>query len=159
MLTFRSLQLSSEQVEVVAMLLIIFGGYFAWLFMGWRKASRLRKGVSHTTDEDFLKNKKLMDSGVPPAYALTFKRFIESEYGLKARDVVAPDMTLDFVGSLSPHSPMVDDLEICYLLKRLETVAPPAAETLMKGTIADIIVVCWGLGIESETFAPEDKGH
>lgn len=131
----------------VILIAIVLGYYSIWLYMGHKQAKENRNETLPVSDEEFLKHILFKDNALPEHVALAFKYFFESAYSLDNLHLISPNMTIEDLSSISPASPMVDDLEVCFLLKRLEDIDQRHVQTLQNGTIAEIIVMCWKLGI------------
>lgn len=134
--------LLKEYSWLTALVSIGVGYYIFWYWRGRRNARNLRQNVPQTPHEVFVRHQLFEANNIPHGYVLAFVRFFEDAYGLKGRSLIAPTMKLSDISSISPDSPMADDIEVSYLLKRLETVDSNAAATLREGTVAEIIPTC-----------------
>lgn len=140
---------SLDQVAIALLVATGVGYYVFWHWTERRNARRLRHDTSKTSHEAFIRDSLFEKNHVPAEYALAFVQFFEEAYGLRGRSLIEPSMTLDDISSISPDSPMADDIEVAYLLKKLEKLDESAANALRRGTIAEAIVACWKLGIDS----------
>jgi hypothetical protein len=136
-----------DRILMIALIAIPMGCYFAWYINGKRRASQARSLVPATSDSEFLHHKAFLKANVPEDYILSFKRFFEYEYSL-GKCLARPEMTIRNLSDISPDSPLVDALGVCYLDRDLERSDKSAPSVLRSGTIADIICLCWKLNIK-----------
>lgn len=139
--------MSISKILPVLLIGCILGYYFFWLITERKRSAHIRSKFSSLSDQDFLKYQIFSDNSIPDRVILSFKYFFESAYSLENSHLVAPDMTLTDLSSISPASPMTDDIEVCFLLRKLEAMDKRYADTLQNGTLAEIILMCWKLGI------------